>query len=178
MDATGGHDRATTTGTPRHRRAGRRWRTVIVMTAAGAMVVPTGATAGGHTDWSAAVEVPNVNAPGIADGCPIESPDGQQLFIASRRGPGGDNDIWVATRGADGEFGAPTMLPAPVNSDADDFCPTPMRGNHLLFVSTRGGVDAYGTRACGGGDIYLTRRSPATDSWQEPRNLGLSLIHI
>lgn len=130
------------------------------------------ATAIGYTDWTVAEEVPNVDAPAVADGCPIESPGGDQLFIASMRGPGGDNDIWVATRGEDGEFGVPSMLPAPVNTDADEFCPTPLRGNHLLFVSTRGGVDAYGTAACGGGDLYLTRRSPATGTWEEPRNLG------
>jgi hypothetical protein len=39
-------------------------------------------------------------------------------------------------------------------------------------VSTRGGTDAYGTAACGGGDIYLTRHSPATGEWEAPRNLG------
>ncbi len=117
--------------------------------------------------------VAGVNDPVAADGCPIESPDGLSLYIASTRGPGGDNDIWVATRAEAGdEFAAPTMLPEPVNSDAADFCPTPLRGNQLLFVSTRGGIDAYGTAACGSGDIYLTRRSPATGLWDPPRNLG------
>jgi hypothetical protein len=51
-------------------------------------------------------------------------------------------------------------------------CPTPLHGKYLLFVSTRGGVDAYGTEACGGGDIYITRQSPATGDWAAPRNLG------
>ena len=62
----------------------------------------------------------------------------------------------------DEPFGAPEELPAPVNSPANDYCPTPLRGKWLLFVSDRGGVDGYGTTACGAGDIYLTRRSPAT----------------
>lgn len=88
------------------------------------------------------------------------------------RGPGGDQDIWVAARGADGQLGAPQELPHPFNNDANDFCPTPLRGTWLLFVSTRGGTDAYGTAACGGGDMYLTRLSPATGQWAEPRNLG------
>jgi hypothetical protein len=39
-------------------------------------------------------------------------------------------------------------------------------------VSNRGGTDAYGTQACGGGDMYLTRRSPSTGGWAAPRNLG------
>ncbi len=59
-----------------------------------------------------------------------------------------------------------------MNSSAGDFCPTPLRGKGLLFVSSRGGTDAYGTAACGGGDIYLTRQNPATGSWSAPRNLG------
>ena len=33
------------------------------------------------------------------DGCPIESPNGKQLYIASTRAGGfGKNDIWVADR--------------------------------------------------------------------------------
>lgn len=148
---------------------------VLVVGAAFIMLmthVTTVAGAKNFTDWSEASEVANVDAP-EADGCPIESPDGNELYIASRRGEGDDNDIWVASRpDKDAEFSAPTMLPAPVNSDAEDFCPTPLRGKFLLFVSTRGGVDAYGTAACGAGDIYLTRRSPATGSWDAPRNLG------
>ncbi|MGH8825467.1 MAG: hypothetical protein ACRDVN_13470 [Jiangellaceae bacterium] len=124
------------------------------------------------TDWGQAEKVPNVNDPVAADGCPIESPDGLSLYIASTR-RGDPNDIWVATRDSeDADFGTPTMLPEPVNSDAADFCPTPLHGKYLLFVSARGGVDAYGTTACGGGDIYITRRSPATGDWAAPRNLG------
>lgn len=145
----------------------------ISLVAVAIVSVPSMAQAKKFTEWEPAAPVTNVNDPVAADGCPIESPDGLSLYIASMRGPGGDNDIWVATRDSeDAEFGVPTMLPEPVNSDAQDFCPTPLRGKYLLFVSNRGGADAYGTAACGGGDIYLTRRSPATGAWQAPRNLG------
>src|SRR4051794_4780092 len=64
------------------------------------------------------------------DGCPVLSPDGRNLYMASNR-PGGHGglDIWVATRASTDEpFGAPENLPAPVNSASDDFCPTPLRG--------------------------------------------------
>ena len=144
----------------------------------GTMLVLVAATAPGAvqanelTNWGEAEKVLNVNDPVAADGCPIESPDGLSLYIASTR-RGDPNDIWVATRDSkDAEFGTPTMLPEPVNSDAADFCPTPLHGKYLLFVSTRGGVDAYGTEACGGGDIYITRQSPVTGDWEAPRNLG------
>src|SRR5690606_24722249 len=46
------------------------------------------------------------------------------------------------------------------------FCPTPVRGRSLLFVSTRGGEDV-----CGDGDMYVSRQSPA-GGWSEPVNLG------
>jgi len=137
----------------------------------GAAVVPA-AHAAQFGDWGSPQPVVVVNDPVAADGCPIESPSGKKLYIASTRS-GGDNDIWVATRSSEGdEFGTPVMLPEPVNSDAQDFCPTPLRGKGLLFVSTRGGTDAYGTVACGGGDIYFTRKSPTTGEWSAPRNLG------
>lgn len=137
-----------------------------------ASVTPaTGAHAKQYGDWSVPAPVAAVNS-GAVEGCPIEAPDGKSLYLMSTRGPDGDQDIWVAARGADGRFAAPQELPYPVNTGANDFCPTPLRGKWLLFVSNRGGTDAYGTAACGGGDMYLTRLSPATGQWAEPRNLG------
>jgi len=133
------------------------------------------AAAGADTTsgWEVGAPLAAVNDPVAADGCPMESPKGKSLFFASVRGPGGDNDIWMATRPSrEADFGEPVILPAPVNSDAADFCPTPLRGGSLLFVSTRGGTDAYGTVSCGLGDIYVTHRNWRTGTWAEPRNLG------
>lgn len=79
-----------------------------------------------------------------------------------------DLDIWVATRrNKNKPFGAPANLPAPVNSSANDFCPTPLRGGRLLFVSNRviEGV------SCGLGDIYITRLD-RKKGWLAPRHLG------
>jgi len=102
------------------------------------------------------------------DGCPIQSPDGLSLYMATNRPGGlGGQDIWVAHRdSADVAWGAPEHLGAPINSAANDFCPTPLHGKRLLFVSERGGA---GT--CGSGDIYLARDDPA-QGWSEPQNLG------
>jgi WD40-like Beta Propeller Repeat len=74
------------------------------------------------------------------DGCPIQSPDGLSLYMATNRPGGGQGllDIWVARRETvDSPFGPPENLPAPINSAADDFCPTPVRGEGLFFVSRR-----------------------------------------
>jgi hypothetical protein len=105
---------------------------------------------------------------GALDGCPILSPDGLRLYMASNRTGGlGGLDIWVAERSTpDGGFGEPVNVGAPINSDADDFCPTPVRSKGLFFVSNRTVAGA-----CGGADIYFARDNPA-GGWTEPENLG------
>ncbi len=83
----------------------------------------------------------------------------------------GGNDIWASDRASKKEaFGEPQNLGAPVNSAANDFCPTPIQGSHLLFVSERPGPEtcnAGPTR----GDIYIIRRN-AGAGWGAPRHLG------
>jgi len=115
--------------------------------------------AGNHADLNTA----------SLDGCPMESPDGLSLFMASNR-PGGKGglDIWVATRANRSDpWGAPESLPEPINSASDDFCPTPLHGGRLLFASRR--VEAGVT--CGLGDIYFARENPA-HGWSDPKHLA------
>ncbi|MGH8892049.1 MAG: hypothetical protein ACRDWY_01880 [Actinomycetes bacterium] len=102
------------------------------------------------------------------DGCPIQAPNGLSLYLASNRPGGlGGLDIWVARRASrDVPFGAPENLGTPVNSAADDFCPTPVRGNGLYFVSRR-----TTTESCGLGDIYRTRFN-RVHGWREPEQLA------
>ena len=133
------------------------------------------AVAGPHfSAWSTAQKVdeiagnsPELNTPSI-DGCPIQSPDGLRLYMASNR-PGGQGslDIWVARReSVDAPFGPPENLGAPINTPADEFCPTPVRGGGLFFVSRK-----TTAKSCGMGDIYFTRKNPA-DGWAEPKQLA------
>jgi hypothetical protein len=119
----------------------------------------------GH--FSKAVPVTEVNSP-AAEGCPIETFDGLSLLFASTRpGGAGGNDIWVADRET---LGSPWQTPRnagdPINSSAADFCPTPAFGRSLFFVSERPD-NGTSTPPCGGGDIYLTRQSPA-GGWSAP----------
>src|SRR5690242_2026758 len=110
--------------------------------------------------WSQAQPVVNVNSP-QSDGCPIESRDGLSLYIASMRG-GPDNDIWAADRTDKRQpFSEPKRLEAPVNSLSNDFCPTPIYGSYLLFVSDRPGPDTCNAGP-GRGDIYIVRRNAAS----------------
>jgi len=121
--------------------------------------------------WGVAAPVVEVNST-VADGCPIESRDGLSLYIASgRTGSLGGNDIWAADRASKSEpFGEPQNLGAPVNTDANDFCPTPIYGSWLLFVSERPGAGTCNAGK-GLGDIYMIRRNAAF-GWGEPIHLG------
>lgn len=124
-----------------------------------------------YSAWSVAAPVVEVNST-VADGCPIESRDGLSLYIASMRtGTLGGNDIWAADRASKKEpFGEPQNLGAPVNTDANDFCPTPIYGSYLLFVSERPGPETCGAGP-GLGDMYIIRRNAAF-GWGEPQHLG------
>jgi hypothetical protein len=151
-----------------------RMKVALVAALVSLTALVAAAQAANFSDWGTAQKIDEIagnnselNTP-FQDGCPIQSPDGLSLYQASNR-PGGEGglDIWVAHReSTDDPWGAPENLGQPVNSAADDFCPTPVRGGGLFFVSR----EAL-TGSCGMGDIYFTREN-ATRGWSEPRNLG------
>ncbi len=144
---------------------------IAVVAALPMALMPSHSGAQHHAAWDVAAPVVDVNSP-AADGCPMESPDGLSLYIASTRtGTFGGNDIWVADRESkSASFGEPQNLGAPVNSAANDFCPTPLHGNYLMFVSERTGAQTCNAGP-GRGDIYLIRQSPAS-GWGDPQHLG------
>lgn len=162
--------------TNRARSGPRRFARGSALLLAFALLPPALAAAGpDFSAWDDADKIdeiadnhPDLNTSNV-DGCPAQSPDGLKLYMASNR-PGGHGglDIWVATRQHRGDpWGPPQNLPAPVNSPSNDFCPTPIEGDGLLFVSQRT-IDGV---TCGLGDIYVTRRNPA-HGWNEPTHLA------
>ena len=79
---------------------------------------------------------------------PAYSPDGAWLYYASDRTTPGDLDIWRVARLADGRWGEPERLPAPVNTPHTELLPRPLADGRLLFGSHRpGGV--------GGRDLWF-----------------------
>ena len=117
--------------------------------------------------WGAPVSAQEGSFPKLntefVEGCPIMSPDGLKLYFASNRPGGlGGLDIWVAKRRSTSEgWHNPMNLGAPINSAADDFCPTPTSGKRLFFVSKRDEPN---------GDIYMSTKGPS--GWSAPHNLG------
>lgn len=117
-----------------------------------------------------------------AEGCPIESPDGLSLYFASNRAGGqGKLDNWRAHRTTvSADWGAAENPGAPVNSPEFDYCPTPLGGDALLFVSSRQtGDDCFPgdtpppppTGGPSAGDMFMTVEDPA-HTWSVPTNLG------
>jgi WD40-like Beta Propeller Repeat len=148
--------------------------TIVVIVLATFARLVAGTEAPEFGPWSAAVNIQSIPGTDPAfnteflDGCPTLARDGRTFYMASNR-PGGEGglDIWVATReSVDAPWGEPINVGPPVNTAADDFCPSPARDGHLFFfVSTRPG-------GCGGSDIYVTRRRADQHGWEDPINLG------
>ena len=156
----------------------RRWRVVASIAGTVALLVAATVTpvaADGPTsygDWGAPTAVTAANT-AAHDGCPIESPNGKELFIASTRTGGfGKNDIWVAERqNKNAPWGPMTNLGASINSADHEFCPTPLGGGWLLFVSDRVACGATPNQTPPIGDMYLTRQHP-DGTWLTPQHLG------
>lgn len=144
----------------------RSRKTQVMLATAGCLAVAAPALAR-FGPWGAPVSAqlgshPLLNTE-FVDGCPIMSPDGLSLYMASTRPGGlGGIDIWVAKRASTSAgWHKPVNLGAPVNSAADDFCPTPATGKRLFFVSKRDEPN---------GDIYVSTKGPS--GWSVPQTLG------
>lgn len=130
-----------------------------------------------YSGWSLAQNIeasvpgadPEFNSPSL-DGCPFISPDGKTFFMASgREGGEGGLDIWISTRAStDDPWGPPVNAGEPINSPANDFCPTLDRDGHTFYFVSNRTIEGV---SCGGGDIYVTRFR-ADGAVDEPVNLG------
>ena len=100
------------------------------------------ALAGDYGAWTQAMRVESIPGTSPAfngaslDGCPFVSRDGKTFYMASNRTGGlGGIDIWVSTRASvDDPWGEPVNVGAPVNSSANDFCPTIAAGRTPLLL--------------------------------------------
>jgi hypothetical protein len=152
----------------------RRATTIVgalLLTAASILPVAADGSAS-YGDWGAPTAVTAANT-AAHDGCPIESPNGKQLYVASTRPGGhGKNDIWRAERTNKHQpWGPMENLGPAINSADQEFCPTPLGGGWLLFVSDRAACGATPGLTPPVGDIYLTRQRH-DGTWIAPQHLG------
>lgn len=93
--------------------------------------------------WGAPENVgATINAPDSHDTTPYVAPDESFMIYASTR-PGGVGglDLFISLR-ENGAWGAPQLLPEPINSRVRDFCPlVSPDGQWLYFSSDRGFAD-------------------------------------
>ncbi len=89
------------------------------------------------------------------DSDPFWTRDGAFLyFISTRHDPAHeDYDIYRVARDADGGWGSPERLPAPINSPASELLPRITADGRLYFGSSRAGGQ-------GQGDIYVATAGP------------------
>lgn len=141
-------------------------RPVIWAVSIAALSVASAVGAKTWSDWSTPINVESlpgssnaINTPSI-DGCASVSPDG--LTLAYNSFQNGNFDIYLARRSNLSEgFANPVKLPAPINTSANDSCPTIANGHRLYFSSNREDP-AF--------DIYVSKLGPS--GWSTPQNLG------
>ncbi len=142
----------------------RRSATIVAVAMAMVLSGALAAVAGGGSgDWSAAESIEDFGAGAHEnfntvsnEGCPNISADGKTLFFASNRPGGlGMNDIWVSTRASKSQpWGDPVHLDPPINTAANDFCPTLSRdGKTFFFASNRPGFCGATANA----DLYTAK---------------------
>lgn len=110
-----------------------------------------------------------VNDPKYWDSQPSMSSDGKTLyFVSDRPGGLGGTDIYVTTKGADGTWGAPVNVGAPINTPGNERSPFIHSDSETLYFSSDGlpGVGQL--------DIFFTRKDEK-GKWKEPTNIGIPI---
>lgn len=133
---------------------------VVLMCGAALVIAASAATAKEFSDWDNVTNAESVGNSSsevnsaAGDGCPILDPYSNDLYMATNRTGGmGGQDIWIAHWNGDG-WDAPVNAGPNINTAADEFCPSPARGNRFFFV--RGQLPSGDT------DIYVSKRNPQT----------------
>ena len=97
---------------------------------------------------------------------PCVSSDGTELYFVSRRN--GNADIYRCLRNADGSWGEPNNLGAPINTKGTEMAPFLHPDGRTLYFSSDTHI------GMGGSDLFMSRRA-ADGTWQEPVNLGFPI---
>ena len=97
------------------------------------------------------------------------SPDGNQIYFASRREGGeGETDIWICRKLPNGEWGKAQNLSALNTPYREDFPFMSPDGHTLYFASE-------GHNSMGGFDLFMSVWNEEENTWSTPQNLGYPL---
>lgn len=108
-----------------------------------------------------------INRPDSWESQPSVSPNGDKLYFASNREGGlGGIDIYVSHRQADGSWGEPQNLGAPINTEGDEKSPFLHTDSKTLYFAARGGH-----LGMGGYDLFYARQNE-NGTYDEPKNIG------
>lgn len=150
------------------------WRRSLLLAAGTGSIIAGAASAKEFGDWGAPVSAEALsgssNKINMAsnDGCPILSPYTNDLYMASNRSGGrGGLDIWIAHWNGSG-WDEPVNAGPTINTSADEFCPSPARGNRFFFVRR---LSATNT------DIYVSKHLPSGFQAPEPLPRGDDAIN-
>ena len=143
------------------------WRMGGVVLAGG--IATTALAMPSFGDWSTPASLESipgssssVNTANI-EGCASITPDGLTRGFNSFRS--GNQQLYIARRAStDVGFGDPEILPATLNTSAQEFCPTMTHGNRMYFTRSGPGDP---------GDLFVTKLGPK--GWQEPQRLGTAI---
>lgn len=97
---------------------------------------------------------------------PCVSGDGRELYFVSRRS--GNADIYCARRNADGTWGEPQNVGAPINTIGTEMAPFLHPDGRTLYFSSDKHI------GMGGFDLFMSHRGD-NGQWQEPINLGFPI---
>lgn len=97
---------------------------------------------------------------------PCVSSDGTELYFVSRRN--GNADIYRCLRNAEGSWGEPNNLGAPINTKGTEMAPFLHPDGRTMYFSSDTHI------GMGGFDLFMSRRA-ADGTWQEPVNLGFPI---
>jgi serine/threonine protein kinase/tetratricopeptide (TPR) repeat protein len=120
-----------------------------------------------HADFAFGERVnlgPTVNSP-QAEGCPVFSPDGLELyFVSDRPGGYGSYDIWMSKRASTNDpWGPPFNLGAGINSTVYDFASSVSSDGLTLYLFAQTGLLP---------DLYTATRPTKDAPWGPRVNMG------
>lgn len=107
----------------------------------------------------------NVNSR-YGESSPRISSDGNKLYFFSSDRPGGrgGEDVWVSTKGANGDWQRPTLMPSPITTTSNEAPEVISNDGNMMILF--GNYEGY----FGGGDIFYSYNQG--NRWTTPCNMG------